>query len=394
MSQRTADELEFRRGMVLGLTLAEVLLLLLFVLILALSWQIRTYQSELVEAQQKTESFANQVKQLEGTLGPLAPLLATLRDKGGLDVESVDQLAITLAKTSTAEAENSALKKENSDLRNTLGSARLIGADVAKLKAANDAITAAAKINPKDPPEVLTRALEVLKRLGPETRPDQLNDVSELVRDSQKLHALDKAVAAATRINPTDPPEAVTRAVEILGKLGANTKPEQVMTLELQSSLAGQLERARGEVANLTHGGNGLTLPSCWITPSGQTEYMFDVTIQDDGLVVRDATPGRAKDPAMQYVSGIARSVLIKDIAFNNGTAELYKYSQKQNCRFYSIIRDQTGPTSKKRYKDLRTLVESHFYPLLRSDPWTGRSDPFPPGTPAIGGEFVPAPTR
>jgi hypothetical protein len=49
MSQRTADELEFRRGMVLGLTLAEVLLLLLFVLILALSWQMMTLRSDLVE---------------------------------------------------------------------------------------------------------------------------------------------------------------------------------------------------------------------------------------------------------------------------------------------------------------------------------------------------------
>jgi hypothetical protein len=391
MSQRTADELEFRRGMVLGLTLAEVLLLLLFVLILALSWQMMTLRSDLVEQQQKAAGFEDQVKRLEGTLGPLAPLLARLQEKG-LDLGTVDQVAIKLAKADTSDAENSSLKKENSDLRNTLGSVRLIGSDLAKLKAINDAIAAAAKINPKDPPEVLTRAVEILKRLGPDARLDQMNDLSELVKDSEKLHALDKAVAAATRINPNDPPEAVARAVEILSRLGPDTKPEQVMSVEQQNSLAGQLDRTRRERDNLTHSGNGLTYPSCWLTPSGQTEYMFDVTIQDGGLVVRDATPSRASDPAMRYVSGVTRNVLIRDGSFDNGTVELFKYSQKQNCRFYSIIRDQTGPTSKKRYKELRTLVESHFYPLHRSEPWTGRSDPFPPGTPAMGGEFVPAP--
>ena len=41
MASRTADEREQRRGLILGLTLAEVLLLLLFLLLLVLSSQIR-----------------------------------------------------------------------------------------------------------------------------------------------------------------------------------------------------------------------------------------------------------------------------------------------------------------------------------------------------------------
>jgi hypothetical protein len=40
--------------------------------------------------------------------------------------------------------------------------------------------------------------------------------------------------------------------------------------------------------------GNGLTYPSCWTTATGQTEYIFDVTLADAGVLVRNATPARA----------------------------------------------------------------------------------------------------
>jgi hypothetical protein len=82
----------------------------------------------------------------------------------------------------------------------------------------------------------------------------------------------------------------------------------------------------------------------------------------------KEATPGRAGDPALQTVREVPRNAVIGNNVFDAGANELFKYSQKQNCRFYSIIRDQTGSTSKQRYKELRSLVESHFYILLRSD--------------------------
>ena len=114
--------------------------------------------------------------------------------------------------------------------------------------------------------------------------------------------------------------------------------------------------------------GNGLTYPSCWRTAEGKTEFIFDITIRDDGMIVRDATPSRANDPAMQLVSGLARSEIVNQSIFRKETANLFNYSKDQNCRFYSIIRDQTGPTSKVRYKELRAAVEGNFYISLRSE--------------------------
>lgn len=387
MSQRTADELEHRRGMVLGLTLAEVLLLLLFVLILALGGRLLALQRMLVGEQEKSQALAIQVKRLDSTLEPLSSLLAALKAKRGLDTSSIEELAIKLSRMDAVEADNDKLKASNSQLTNIVGSMRLIGSDLAKIKAINDAIATAAKINPNDPPEVLTRALEILKRLGTDVKPTQVNSLTELNNDSEKIKALRGVISAATRINPSNPPEAAARALAILARLGPETQPEEVMSVDQQSLLAGQLDRTRQERDNLIHRGNGLTYPSCWLTPSGQTEYMFDVTIQDNGLILRDATPTRANDPAMQLVSGVPRNTLIPENAFKNGTTELFKFSQKQNCRFYSIIRDQTAPTSKQRYKELRTLVESHFYPLLRSDAWAGSR---PADASQVGGEYVP----
>jgi hypothetical protein len=84
---------------------------------------------------------------------------------------------------------------------------------------------------------------------------------------------------------------------------------------------------------------------------------------------VRHATPKRANDP-MQHSGKFDRNVVIKENLFDSGTVELYNYGQKHNCRFYAIIRDGTGATSKTRYKRLRALVENHFYPLIRSASW------------------------
>ena len=131
-------------------------------------------------------------------------------------------------------------------------------------------------------------------------------------------------------------------------------------------------------------GGNGLTYPSCWRTAEGKTQYIFDVTIRDAGMIVRDATPTRASDPDLKLVAGVARNELINEKVFDNETAALFKYSQSENCRFYSIVRDDTGSTNKARYKKMLSIVESHFYKLLRPELSTDvpMSGPYQPPKP------------
>jgi hypothetical protein len=64
MASRVADEREQRRGLILGLTLAEVLLLLLFLLLLVLGSQIRHWRDLADAAQLRYEQLGQSLEQL------------------------------------------------------------------------------------------------------------------------------------------------------------------------------------------------------------------------------------------------------------------------------------------------------------------------------------------
>ena len=131
--------------------------------------------------------------------------------------------------------------------------------------------------------------------------------------------------------------------------------------------LEADLDQLRRERNNLMRGpGNGLTYPSCWTTAAGQTEYIFDVTLADTGLQVRNASPARANDKAWALVGPFARETMINENVFIGATKKLFEWSKSQNCRFYAIVRDATGP-SKARYKHLQEMVQGNFYPFYPS---------------------------
>jgi hypothetical protein len=133
------------------------------------------------------------------------------------------------------------------------------------------------------------------------------------------------------------------------------------------ASLEADREQIRRERDNLMRGpGNGLTYPSCWTTAIGQTEYIFDVTLSDAGVRVRNATAARANDKAWGIVGPFARDTTINENVFIGATKKLFEWSKGQNCRFYTIVRDATG-SSKARYKHLQQMVQGNFYPLYLS---------------------------
>ena len=310
MPSRTADEREQRRGLILGLTLAEVLLLLLFLLLLVLSSQIKTWR--------------DRYEQLDGTLEELKPLQEAVTAGGALDVKNVQELVTRFQNLQNSEREISRLKAENADLAKQSELVKSLGGvSDSKLRDVTSAIKRAAEIDPNDPPAALKRALDVIERLGTSTRPDQVRPLSEMTAGPE----LEQKVA----------------------------------------SLEADREQIRRERDNLMRGpGNGLTYPSCWTTATGQTEYIFDVTLSDAGVRVRNATAARANDKAWGIVGPFARDTTINENVFIGATKKLFEWSKGQNCRFYTIVRDATG-SSKARYKHLQQMVQGNFYPLYLS---------------------------
>jgi hypothetical protein len=241
MSQRTVDEVEQRRGLTLGLTLAEILLLLLFLVLLALSWRVNALQQEAKEERERAATITQQLHQVEDIKSALGALLAQLRSQGELNGSTLEELIARLRGMALMEKENAALKEEINKLSIALGSLQAVGADLSKLKQINDAFAAAVAINPSDPAEFLKRAVEVMKVLGTQTKPNDVTSLNAMNAQTDTVKALAPVIALGRQINPNDPIEGLKRGAEVLIRIGRNANPEDIMPLEQQTSLAGEL---------------------------------------------------------------------------------------------------------------------------------------------------------
>jgi endonuclease YncB( thermonuclease family) len=156
------DEREHRRGLILGLTLAEVLLLLLFLLMLALAVRLES-------AYKERDQFA---AALEPAVRPL--------ETGSISTDrasAIKALSERLARLSTLEKRVAELEDANSKLTATMTALKT---DPQKMQNAAGAIEWATKINPTDPPAVLKRALEILEVLGTSTQPQDVATLSKM----------------------------------------------------------------------------------------------------------------------------------------------------------------------------------------------------------------------
>jgi outer membrane protein OmpA-like peptidoglycan-associated protein/cell division protein FtsB len=155
MRSSVIDEGEHRRGLILGLTLAESLLLLLFLLVLAFAARIDTLRVE----KQRAENVLDRVK--KASLPPDDP------EAGLVYVRDLE------TKIEQLEAANTKL----TDIMKALKE------DPAKLIAMQVVIEEARTINPNDPPAVLKLGLGMIDAAGKDTNP---TDVKTAMREFWK----------------------------------------------------------------------------------------------------------------------------------------------------------------------------------------------------------------
>lgn len=136
MASRIANESEHRRGLVLGFTLAEVMILLLFLILLG---------------------FGARLLNDEKALKELNPVLMELQDSGIIDVH---KLAAELARVKELEKAIVDLQNENARIRTELS------AEGQKSKAFEKLAAAARLVDPDDPPALLKLSLEMFEMVG------------------------------------------------------------------------------------------------------------------------------------------------------------------------------------------------------------------------------------
>lgn len=292
----------YRRGLVLGLTMAEIMVLIVFTLLLALAaaYAVKT------KAIRDNERRIAELSVMERQMGDL------LRT-GGVGVTVPD----IIQRIERQQRQVEALQKE-----------------VDRLK----------------PYEVRTRSLEESSR--------QLTRERDILKES--VDRLNAAEAAAKTI------EDVIRVIE--RETGGKTDIQQLAERLISTAAAGrEIENLKGQVAQLTTqiraAGRGNEFPSCWATPDGKTESIFELMIGSNGVEVADRTlPHRAEDKARLPLTHLQYAKELQLSEFQNQLRGLYQWSVEQRCRFYVVIFSSDARVR----ADLVNAINTYFYPDSR----------------------------
>jgi len=200
------------------------------------------------------------------------------------------------------------------------------------------------------------------------------DDFKDLVPSKKRLSDREKQQAIEER-------EKAKAADEINGLLNGSASFTK-NNVERESgydpkSLPGQVkscidekQRLQGQVANVEkrYGGGGTVFPSCWVTPNGGTEFVFDVDLlsNPDGgrLVIHDNQVPGHNDEKARLFSDLQFNQPLTDSDFLDETQQFYEFGAKQQpeCRFFVRVNDRTAPQDKSTFKELLLTVEKNFY--------------------------------
>ncbi|KQN02374.1 hypothetical protein ASE82_08425 [Sphingomonas sp. Leaf230] len=295
------DNATYRKGLVLGLTLAELGILIIFVLLLAFGAALLTKDREILRLKRAVpeERAASRVERL-------------LREK------AADPVA---ARTLARELVDSAVRQDAlTDYQR-------------RLQQASSAVRKAeqAVMRPEDHVEA---AAEDMDRRGEELRRRIADVASE--RDALKGTLADLPA-------------------------GQRQIADRMLATKLENErLKGSMAYAARRLEAL---GKGSEKPACWATRTGSPEYVFDVALTSDGIVTRDrALPNRRADQARLPLSAMSYGRTLQGPAFQAMTKPLFDWGEAHGCRFFVLVTDRTGAAEKRRYKTLLLWVEGHFY--------------------------------
>lgn len=391
----TGARSSFPRGVVLGLTMAEVVLLVIFVLLLALA---ALLQREMDAKQQAEED-------LEETKEELALLVVRLEDLERFIEER--GLAPDLD-----DAEREA--NEGGDRRLTL---------VEQARNWNELVRRAGP-RAEDPEEFMSALTDILEQeeasrtaaaeadLSPETMAEAAEVIAEAsaagIAPEELLDAarqVAEAAAATDDLTPEEIAEAARiadTARDALRERGLEPTPEAVEELfrdaerwreragQSLDRMAADLERAEAQVERLraqarSHSGpgrGGMDHPSCRYRDGRRVAYLFDIGLVESGYIVRPAEV--ASDPAERTVLPLGRVRLdrtLRESEFLEQTQALFDWSREEECRFFVRVFDHTPPDQKARYKELMRTLEGRFYKYAGA----AAESPFPPAATGPG---------
>jgi hypothetical protein len=201
--------------------------------------------------------------------------------------------------------------------------------------------------------------------LGSEARkPTSEETRGEVRRALQVTAAIDKELreSGALPLSNSNDAEAVAdlvRSAQKLRGLGGTGKGVEAVIKE-NSDLRGQMANMRNRFSAV---GRGLDHPACWADEAGNIEYLFNVDLMRDSIVVTPAWPERRRQDA-EKLPGISAltSGPVSAERFRAVSRPILDISKRQDpeCRHYVVINNDID--SRREADQARWMVEEFFY--------------------------------
>ena len=357
----------YNRGVLLGMTLAEVMILFLFCLLMAFVYRLDKERKETEDKIRHTEKIDVAISYLQEQAGSYDDawqiLSKTLSLTPSIGVDTLNEIAAHIKQNSSASPEDI--------------TAAITGG-LKRYQLAKDELTAG-KNAPPSPGDVK----EFLQdRMAAGERAQDEESSMEALQEIQKL--LDRA--KGEKLSPEATKEAVR---QILADLEDYEKIQQLLgqsegkefSSELTQEAVNQiladaeayrnkyggrmerLEKALAKAKHQLHGKGGLVFPSCFETKEGETQYVFAIEFDEKNLILNALpTPGNELLWHQLEFNAITTGESILVEQYKTETEPLYIWSVDNECRFVVKIIDRTQPHSKSEYKTMREAIEGHFY--------------------------------
>ena len=295
-------------GLVLGLTMAESAMLIIFVLLLALTALLTRAEEELVR---------------------FGKLQATLEENKVGVKELIDQIRVSTEARRDADNWQELVRdieRQTSDL-----SPESI---VSRLKEADQVLEHSIR---------LRTIAEAFKKAGVQPESEQLKSLAVLATAGHE--------AGLT-------PDEIQDAIHFFPVIGALRNTGEPMTPQAVVKMAQDAKRWREE-----SGGRGTDHPSCWYDQDRTVAYLFDVALTDDGFIIQRArAPQREHKRESPALDSVRTGRLLTAQQFLSQTEPIFLWSVARDCRFFARAFDLTSADQKELYKDRMRTLESRFY--------------------------------
>jgi hypothetical protein len=327
----------YRRGMILGLSMAEIVTLIIFVLLLTLAVSLRYKDKQIAALTRTVQSQETQVATLVEKINILLP-----------NAGSKNQFDDMFRELRLAQQEAEQAKQRIAVLEER---AKTTAPLVEQLVTANRAESSVGEkvVWLSDRIRLAEAVSQIIQKAGllPDGSQMILAEVEKLLASLSGLQtALAKGSYESGSID------------QFVHQTLAQLHQADVRNTTLQGQIRNLQQVCKGI-------GKGTEKPACWASPeTGAPEYIFNVALTSMGVIVRDnMLPHRREEQQQLPLQTMIFNTEQPPKHFLVASQPLLEWSNAHECRFFVQIFDRTQGYEKDIYKrHLRTVGQRFYY--------------------------------